>query len=561
MENKIIFHENQILIGLGGTGGRVLREFKKRLIEEYPDANVRGKLPVAMMYVDSTCDLVSNGGGSRSDFMAMGQDASFTQTEFLDISEPSVECILNEIDSYPYIKNIVGDVETMKLALQPLGATTGQKRRAGRLLFAANAQRYVSKLKESRNHCITISGYADTYIHIFAGLAGGTGSGAVIDAVMQACKEFPEAKIMVYAMLPEQPLPKPGMDQGRYYQNGYAALRELNALLAGAWLPHDVTEGELTPYLKQNMGKIVNGMVVYSNVNENGLMVNSFDELPKIVSDFLFARILLLSNYSDENIGMIRACTFEGIDDYLYEYDETAQPDAVDGHIPVARTKKVASFGMMHIVYPQLRMLMHAVYATAKGVFNQFKYNNWSGSQGFIAQDRGIDLEALYLNETNLSDWCLDLPHLTLEKKVLPDDTEYFSYQEYWNVIATIGADKAKKDKSPLSKLDAIMEDSFVGSFREVGVHNYFASREKMLPEFSDVILKRIERTLYDKWSSGELASVELQQLFALLMDKLMKTMDVIEEAMSEESSHLEAYLKDKQDNVYAWDNLNVLHR
>ena len=82
-----------------------------------------------------------------------------------------------------------------------------------------------------------------------------------------------------------------------------------------------------------------------------------------------------------------------------------------------------------------------------------------------------------------------------------------------------------------------------------------------MLREFYDVILKRIERALYDKWSSGELASVVLQQLFALLMDKLMKTMDVIEEAMCEESSHLEAYLKDKQDNVYAWDNLNVLHR
>ena len=103
---------------------------------------------------------------------------------------------------------------------------------------------------------------------------------------------------------------------------------------------------------------------------------------------------------------------------------------------------------------------------------NQLKYNNWSGSQGFIDKDRGIDLQALYLNETNVSDWCLDLPHLTLEKKVLPDDTEYFSYQEYWNVIATIWADKSKKDNSPLSKLDAIMEDTLVGSFREVGVHN-----------------------------------------------------------------------------------------
>ena len=41
-------------------------------------------------------------------------------------------------------------------------------------------------------------------------------------------------------MIPEMNLPKADMDQGRYYQNGYAAINELNALQSGRWYPQDV---------------------------------------------------------------------------------------------------------------------------------------------------------------------------------------------------------------------------------------------------------------------------------------------------------------------------------
>ena len=231
--------ENHILVGLGGTGGKILKAFKMRMFEEFPDAKERDKQPVALLYVDSTREMMGIG---RPDFRVMGLDASFEESEFLNIKDVDIEHILNHIDNYPAIKGIINNVGAVKTAIGSLGQAAGQIRRAGRILFAANAVAYVNALRNAYSKCINISQNAAALnIHIFAGLCGGTGSGAIVDAIVQARKTFPDANIAVYAMIPEMNLPHANMDQGRYYQNGYAALNELNALQAGRFIPHDVT--------------------------------------------------------------------------------------------------------------------------------------------------------------------------------------------------------------------------------------------------------------------------------------------------------------------------------
>lgn len=131
---------NHILVGLGGTGGKILKAFKMRMFEEFPVAEVRDKLPVALLYVDSTDEMMSKDGKARPDFRVMGQDASFTNNEFLNIKGVDVEHILDHIFNYPSVKGIVNNVSAVKSAIGSLGQAAGQKRRAGRLLFAANAR-------------------------------------------------------------------------------------------------------------------------------------------------------------------------------------------------------------------------------------------------------------------------------------------------------------------------------------------------------------------------------------------------------------------------------------
>lgn len=552
---------NHILVGLGGTGGKILRAFKMRMFEEFPTAEERKKQPVALLYVDSTDEMMPKDGRPRPDFRVMGQDASFTNNEFLNIKAVDVEHILDHIGNYPSVKGIVSNVAAVKSAIGSLGQAAGQKRRAGRLLFAANAVGYVNSLRDAYARCEQVSGDSSRLnIHIFAGLCGGTGSGSVIDVVVQSRKAFPNAKISVYAMIPEMNLPKSDMDQGRYYQNGYAALNELNALQSGRWNPQDVTGGGEARLYNDKVKGVADGLTVYSNVNENGLTINSLSELPKIVSDYLFARIFFISEEDEVNSDIIRAYNFENMDNFALEFDEAANADS-DGRIPVARTKKVNSFGIKRVMYPELRVLKHITYTVGESVLYQFKYNNWRENQGFVNEERNKDYRKEYLNADNLSKWMLDLKHLTLDLKILPSDTDYPTFNDYWHDKALIYAEDAKKADCPLNELDNIMSEFYENHFREEGVVKFFSGKERVIPELSREIRHKVESELFDKWKTGDVSIVELQKVSKLLLERMAEIRGEIEEACKVEDENYKAYDEDRNANVTEWSRLGILQR
>ena len=45
---------NHILVGVGGTGGKVLKAIRKRIYQEFPNDEERDKLSIGFVYVDST---------------------------------------------------------------------------------------------------------------------------------------------------------------------------------------------------------------------------------------------------------------------------------------------------------------------------------------------------------------------------------------------------------------------------------------------------------------------------------------------------------------------------
>ena len=552
---------NHILVGLGGTGGKILRAFKMRMFEEFPTAEERAKLPVALLYIDSTDEMMPKDGRARADFRVMGQDASFTPKEFLNIKAVDVEHILDHIGNYPSVKGIVENAEAVRSAIGSLGQAAGQKRRAGRLLFAANAVAYVNALKDAYARCEAISGDASKkYIHIFAGLAGGTGSGSIVDALMQARKTFPDAIISVYAMIPEMNLPKSNMDQGRYYQNGYAAINELNAIQAGRFFPQDVTgTGPLKLYTDRVKG-VADGLTIYSNVNENGMTVNSLEELPKIISDYIFARIFFINEEDEKHFGdILRAYNFENMDSFALEYDESA--DRVNGKVPVARTKKVNSIGIKRVMYPELRVLKHITYTVGESVLYQFKYNNWRENQGFVDEERNRDYRKDYLNSDNLQKWMLDERHLSYEVKVLESDTDYPTFNDYWHDKAMAYAEDAKKADCPLNELDNIMAEFFEKHFREEGVEAFYAGKERAIPEISKEIRHNIENELFEKWKVGDVSIVELQKVSKLLLERMGEIRQELEARTKEIKENYDACDDDRDANVSEWSRLGILQR
>lgn len=554
-------NSNHILVGLGGTGGKILRAFKMRMFEEFPTQEERGKLPISLLYVDSTDEMMPKDGKARPDFRVMGQDASFTNNEFLNIKAVDVEHILNHIGNYPSVKGIVSNVNAVKSAIGSLGQAAGQKRRAGRLLFAANAVGYVNSLRDAYARCEQVSGDSSrTNIHIFTGLCGGTGSGSIVDVITQSRKTFPNAKISVYAMIPEMNLPKSDMDQGRYYQNGYAAMNELNALQAGRWNPQDVTgTGELKLYNDRVKG-VADGLTIYSNVNENGLTINSLTELPKIVSDYIFTRIFFINEEDQINGDIIRAYNFENMDDFALEYDETANPGP-DGQIPVARTKKINSFGIKRVMYPELRILKHITYTVGESVLYQFKFNNWRENQGYVNEEKNKDYRKEYLNKDNLSNWMLDDTHLTLDVKILESDVDYPRFNEYWHDKAIAYAEEAKKADCPLNELDNIMGEFYLQHFREEGVEAFYRGKERAIPEMAKEIRHKIESELFEKWKLGDVSIVELQKVSKLLLERMGEIRSELDKKANDEKDNYANCDQDRTATVEDWSRLGILQR
>lgn len=550
---------NHILVGLGGTGGKILKAFKMRMFEEFPEEVDRSKQPVALLYVDSTDEMMGIG---RPDFRVMGLDASFRQNEFLYIKDVDVEKILDNINNYPSVKGIVDNVSAVKTAIGSLGQAAGQKRRAGRLLFAANAVAYVNALKDAYSRCEKISNNANrTTFHIFAGLCGGTGSGAVIDAIVQTRKAFPEAVISVYAMIPEMNLPQSNIDQGRYYQNGYAALNELNALQSNRFFPHDVTgAGREARLFSDKVKGVADGLTLYSNVNENGLTINSLTELPKIVSDYVYARVFLINSEDEVNGDMLRAYSFENMDDFALEYDECANADA-NGRIPIARTKKINSFGIKRVMYPELRVLKHITYTVGESVLYQFKYNNWRENLGYVNEEANKDYRNEYFNDTNLAKWKLDTKHLTYEIKILGSDKDYPKFSDYWHDKAIGYLDEAKQASNALSELEDIMSDFYAKQFRGVGVEEYYKGKERAIPDIAKEVRRTIEHELFEKWKVGDISIVELQKVSRLLIERVTEIRKDLDSKLEKEHEEYEIISGDRDTNMSEWAHKGFLNK
>ncbi len=523
---------NHILVGLGGTGGKILRAFKMRMFEEFPNAEERDKQPVALLYVDSTREMMGIG---RADMDVMGQDASFGENEFLYIKGCDVPDLLNNIDNHPELRGIVNNVSAVRTAIGNLGEAAGQKRRAGRLLFAVNARKYVDALQNSFAKCYERSKNNKKNIHIFAGLCGGTGSGSIIDAIVQARNLWEDAQINVYVMIPEKDLPKADMDKGRYYENGYAALRELNALQCGRYTPCDVLSSgaPLNVYSDRFKG-VANGIAVYSNVNSNGHIVDSFTELPKIVSDYVYSRVFLINSESSECQQLIRAFNFENMDDAAFEFDEKVSPEEVmqNQQLPIVRTKKLYSFGLKRVIYPELRVLKHMTYTVGKSVLCQFRYNNWRSSLGFIDEEISFDYRAEYLKDETLSRWMLDEAHLTLEEEVLTtkDGATFDRFYQDWKSRVDDMTDDCAAYENPLVELSKRMNEMFDEHFREEGVRNYYTTKLRSLNPIARKIRDNIEKELFNKWRDGHISIIELSRIGELLAgyvaDDLKKKLD-----------------------------------
>jgi hypothetical protein len=128
---------NHLIIGLGGTGGKVLRELRKRIYEEFRSNEPGNGVFIDYVYVDSSPSDLED----RSGWNVLGKSVHLGAAQKVNINGISTS-VLSNINMYPGLKGFLNpnDLQIMQEEMGSLisAGIGGQRRRLGRTLIANN---------------------------------------------------------------------------------------------------------------------------------------------------------------------------------------------------------------------------------------------------------------------------------------------------------------------------------------------------------------------------------------------------------------------------------------
>jgi len=514
---------NHLIIGLGGTGGRIIREIRKTLASA-PQERLNGS-HFEFLYVDSDAAMMKPDDPT---WRVLGKNVQLERRQTLKIGGMSTKSLLENIDSYPHIRSWLGDMSQMRRFLDdnvnPQAAA--QRRRYGRLLFANSAQEFLKAGRQLKESLQKSSSRDQITVHICCGLAGGTGGGSIIDAVAQVRQHIaPNAmssatsgdqvtddRVLLYLVLPEQ-LPPGGWDSGFYHANGYSSLMELNGLVTGTYKPADVSSDGSPMNLPQ---PAFNGAYLVQNRNMAGHIIDSERALPQIIADYIFEKTV-----SGQVVKVLKAENAENGD--------FADEPSVDGADLHERSKRFLMFGIQRLVVPSEEIHEYFTYHYAHRAGRQFLFNHWANGIGYIDKKQNIDFNATVNDVAKLGGWLLSDEHLTLSRPILPSDginaagkLVWQPFPQFWSGVANQAAIDIKggdtKSEDWITLLQSALGKIFGEGFRSSGVGNFYLQKTQGVTQMAAQIRGAVERELFEAWRNGQYGIADLESLLECLV-------------------------------------------
>lgn len=232
--------KNHLFIGLGGQGGKTIAELQKVIFSRSQDADHLKEIGQNwdFLYIDSSRDVSEE----RKNWVHFGKNLSLKPSSFLYLKDGGESIDARSLSLKPDVAPWIGDVDKLQGFLEGSQGIQGanQRRRLGRLLYARNADKIKKAVCEDKIGPL-LSSSNECAVHIFASLAGGTGSGCVVDLVSMIRSEFPNASanggfpIFLYLFVTNRKFEEAQV--GFFHENQAAALRDLNALACGKFKP------------------------------------------------------------------------------------------------------------------------------------------------------------------------------------------------------------------------------------------------------------------------------------------------------------------------------------
>lgn len=502
---------NHLIIGLGGTGGRVIRALRKTIYQEYRKHQPE-EVNIEYLYIDSSSEMMAQDDPS---WKTLGKTVQLSENQKLLIKGGvDLKDLLENINNYPGIKPWIGNKSQWQEILDSIGVEVlgSQKRRLGRFLFACKISEFKSQLGD-RVRDLQNTGTTAVTFHICCGLAGGTGSGSIIDATAQIRSLYPDVKnfnIILYTLLPETH-PKPNWDTGNYHANGYAALVELNALSVGAWKPHDIT-GQ---YDRLQLKDPFNGCYLFFNENENGLSIDTQDILPSIVADFLYQKLVVAKQTGWQTLGRMENAE-----------NGDSSPECAPNTQIGERSKRFLSFGIKRLIVPEQEIKEYMTYQFSQQAVRQILYNNWSDSASYTDEVKHLALNEEVISNEIKERWKLTKNHLCLSVGILTDEINNKKWRpinEEWQTIINVfkGYARDKPKQEWITELSLLCDRRFKEQYRVHGVQKFYETAVKRHKDHAKEIRQIIEKEIFGEWQNGTRSLHEIAKLIDALIESL----------------------------------------
>lgn len=499
-----------------------MRELRKRIYKEFRSNDPGNGVFLDYIYVDSSPSDLED----RSNWSVLGKSVHLGNAQKVNINGISTS-VLQNINLYPGLKGFLNTNDLQMMQKEMVGLISagigGQRRRLGRTLIANNiadrnnTSNFESAVRGAVGRLQRISGDENVTFHICAGLAGGTGSGSIVDAVSQIRTWFPfqqepEAfKMRLFIYTPERTLVSSRHDAGFYQANGYAALQELNALSIGKYHPADVTgqqdlfTGEVRRLLENQ--DAFEAAYVYTNVNETGKVLDLGHGLPAAVADFIFQTTV--SSDLAGQLNRLVGCENDGANP---ERDQAGEN---------AHSRKFMSFGITRVEFPETEIREYMTYTYATQAARQLTFNMWQEGIGYgerTLDEVGMGFAGEIEDAKNREGLMLSNNYLTLAKPIVdsPATKRWKSFDDTWEIRTQADADDVQTGadkKSWLGEFSKRCDMFFNDQFRQHGVVKFFKIQRQELKGYARTIRRHIEGKLFDNWVSGSKDSKSILEI------------------------------------------------
>lgn len=538
---------NHLVIGLGGTGGKSIRALRKLIFAEQR-LSTQSQPSIDFLYIDSSREMMSQTDPS---WKVLGKSVQLPAASQLQITGEDLSSLLDNINNYPGIRDWIGSQGTWKEILGTIvgEALGGQKRRLGRFLFARRVTEFKTKV-QTLVQGLQSNGDASVTFHVIAGLAGGTGSGSVVDVIAQLRQTYPDGqkyRIMPYLLLPDQ-YPQANWDTGNYHANGFAALTEINALSTAAYKPVDVSTGS-----QINVKDPFNGAYIISNENENGYMANIDTEVPGIIAEFLFQKIFVAGA-----VGLTSIARMENAE------NGDGTPETAASSKTGERSKRFLGFGIKRISIPEEEIKEYLTLSFAQQGIHQLRFNNWQQALGFVNESKNFDANTVVRSTDVLADWRLSDDYLLLAESILGSDDPKRSWKslvEEWASVTPAYKQLAQQQepKSWITSLSSFFQKRYDESYRNLGVKEFYRIKSLSKAAMAKEIRRLIERDLLEQWKNGSRSLQEISKIIDALSAWLQEKIEQTDTRATKTDSQLDELRSQVAGNLNDWASLGII--